>query len=130
MDTQDTPVTAETEEVIPQVVTAPAWPRDVYGITSDLRRALARVAGRLNGDDEKFDVLMRTLREGADWARKRMEIQKAYKASTLARLMQQTEKDNAEMERLGAERNIPSTDERAKSQREAGIQGSVTSTAQ
>lgn len=117
---------ASTERYRDQLV-APSWPRDVYGITSGLRRELARVAGRLNGDRDKMEVFMATVREGAKWAQSRMEIQLAARQKQIEAAMLRDE------EMAAQEAQNASTDDivdRQAAQRAAGIGGAVYSTAQ
>ena len=112
-----------------EIVTAPTWPRDVYGITSGLRRELARVAGRLNGDPDKFDVFMNTLRVGAGWGKSRMEIQQKTRTKQLNTIAAREAAANAAQEKANANVTIKSDAERAADQRAAGIQGAVQSKA-
>lgn len=113
------------DQETPASMAAPAWPRDVYGITSGLRRELARVAGRLNGDPAKMDVFMNTLRAGADWAKTRMETQSAIRAKQMAVIAAREAAANAEQENANAGIELPTDEERMAAQRDAGIQGAV-----
>lgn len=115
------------DQETPAVMVAPAWPRDVYGITSGLRRELARVAGRLNGDPAKMDVFMETLRAGAKWAESRMNVQGQRRAHKLAVMSAAAQVATKAQETANAKLNLPTDEERAAAQRDAGIQGVVVS---
>ena len=134
MSDQENPV-AEQEYAPPsgyvdQVPNSPNWPRDEYGITSALRRELARAAGRINGDEEKLATFMATLRSGAEWANSRLEVQRQIKrdrADDVTRLITITQetrdKDAADVGQQETE------EERNARQAAAGIMGAVQSTA-
>lgn len=107
---------------------APAWPRDPYGITSSLRREIARVVGRLNGDPQKFEIFMQHLREGAVWGQKRMEIQTRQKQVLIAAQAEADARAAEEQEKANADLDLATDEERAAAQRAAGIQGAVYST--
>lgn len=113
------------DQETPAVMVAPTWPRDVYGITSGLRRELARVAGRLNGDPEKLDVFMQTVRAGAEWAKNRMETQAGIRAKQLAVIEAREKAAAEEQEKANANLNLPTDEQRMAAQRDAGIQGAV-----
>lgn len=123
MSDQENPVVTEAAEA--DTLTSPKWPRDIYGISSGLRREIARTAGRLNGDPQKLEVFMDTLKAGAKWARSRMEVQTAIKKHNMER----------ENERQTAEQVIRDADdkragpnespaERRARQDTAGVKGS------
>lgn len=125
MTDQQNPVDTEASEAV--TLTSPKWPRDIYGISSGLRREIARTAGRLNGDPQKLEVFMETLRAGAKWAQSRMEVQTAIKLSSMER---ENERNAAEQAKREADdkRSGPnqSPAERRARQDAAGVKGSVT----
>lgn len=55
------------------------WPRDVTGMSVDLRRAIIKAVARANGREDKSQVLLETLRAGAIYARKRREYLKSIR---------------------------------------------------
>lgn len=134
MSDQENPVEEQAYELpqgyVEQVPNSPTWPRDEFGMTSALRRELARAAGRINGDENKLAVFMETLRAGAAWAHSRMEVQRQIREDRHAdvqRLIDVTQEardkdaDNAGPQETG--------DERKARQVAAGITGAVQSTA-
>lgn len=134
MSDQETPV-AEQEYTLPagyvdQVPNSPNWPRDEYGITSALRRELARAAGRINGDEDKLATFMATLRSGAEWANSRLEVQRQIKrdrADDVDRLITITQEAR---DKDAAEAGPQETEEeRNARQAAAGVMGAVQSTA-
>ena len=117
------------EGFVAQVPNAPTWPRDEYGMTSALRRELARAAGRVNGDENKLKVYMNTLKAGAEWVLSRMEVQKQIKqargdmvASLIAITQEARDKDAAN------DGPQETDDERVARQAAAGVLGAVQST--
>ena len=132
MTEQPTPNEAVSEEAVANTpvakMVAPEWPRDPYGITSSLRREIARVVGRLNGDPQKFEIFMQHLREGAVWGQKRMEIQARQKQVLIAAQSEADARAAEEQEKANEGIEIATDEERAAAQRAAGIQGAVYST--
>ena len=53
------------------------WPRDTYGHTSKVRDAILKSVQRCNGNQEKTDILVATLRVAAQFARTRAETVRA-----------------------------------------------------
>ena len=105
-----------------QAPLAPSWPRDVYGMTSGLRKELVRAASRLNGDPAKLEVFMETIRCGAMWAKDRCDVQASLKEVLVADLetiaakrQEQVDKDHATGGRNAA------VDEIAEKQADAGV---------
>ena len=64
----------------------PQWPLDQYGFTSALRKALVTAIGRVNGDDQKYTLLIETLREAGRFAAGRLDVQKAVREAAVARV--------------------------------------------
>lgn len=61
-----------------------SWPSDKYGVAVELKRALVHAGSRINGHDDKFEVIMETLRVGAQHIKARLGAQKATNASMIA----------------------------------------------
>ena len=79
------------EQMLAGTPKSPVWPRDQYGMTSGLRRELARAAGRINGDPRKLEVFIETLKVGGQWAKDRMEVQAQVKEKSRAAAMKREE---------------------------------------
>lgn len=80
------PEVGETEEVNPisSNPTLVEWPSDVDGITGDLKRALVDAAGRLNGRQDKLEILLATIRVGVLHTRARFASQVEENAHSAA----------------------------------------------
>ncbi len=119
------------EEITPEKMRAgtplsPVWPKDQYGMTSGLRRELARAAGRINGDERKLAVFIDTLRVGGKWAQDRMAVQKNIRAATTAAVMKREADAQAEAEADAARKGPQETDEeRVARQYNAGVGGAL-----
>jgi hypothetical protein len=120
MTDQQNPVEAPAEKAT--TLTAPVWPRDIYGISSGLRREIARTAGRLNGDPNKMAVFMATLRAGAEWGHSRMEVQAKLKSANMERQYDRQDRalaDNASTDFKNGDAETAA--ERAARQDHAGV---------
>lgn len=133
MSDQENPVEEQAYELprgyVEQVPNSPVWPRDEFGMTSALRRELARAAGRINGYEKKLDVFMETLRAGAVWAQSRMEVQRqilADRQADVQRLIDVTQE--AHDKDAANARPQETDDERVARQAAAGVLGAVQST--
>ena len=127
MTDQTNPVDTPADE--PAItVTSPEWPRDIYGITSGLRREIARTVGRLNGDPQKLEVFMKTLQAGAKWGKERIVIQQGIKKASMedADDQHKIELEKRKLDDAKAGR-IETDEERATRQANAGIKGAVVS---
>lgn len=108
-------------------LTSPEWPRDIYGITSGLRREIARTVGRLNGDPQKLEVFMGTLKAGAKWAQSRMEVHNAIKARRVENanvlIAAETQQREADDNRTIARGGNETPKQRSDRQSAAGVKG-------
>lgn len=62
------------------------FPRDVWGFTTELRKALLKAAGSVRGNSDKHDVLMQTIRVGAQHAFARLDGDAGNVAAKVAAL--------------------------------------------
>jgi hypothetical protein len=62
------------------------WPRDPYGITTELKAALLKAAAAAGPDDAKHAVLLATIRIGVQHAAARKGKDKQARANGLARI--------------------------------------------
>ena len=105
-------------------LTAPEWPRDVYSMTSGLRREIARSAGRLNGDPQKLAVFMDTLKAGAKWAHSRMEVQQQIKDKGMSDAIKRSEAEQVYRDKDSLQNGAARTPaERSAQQTAAGVKG-------
>lgn len=61
------------------------WPSDPHGIASELKKALVKAAGRVNGQDDKMQVIMQTVRIGAGHLKARHAAQKETRTAEIER---------------------------------------------
>lgn len=61
------------------------WPRDLHGHTTKVREAIIKSVQRCNGNEQKTDVLIATLRMAAQFARTRAETVRAAQAAVRER---------------------------------------------
>ena len=116
---------AKKDQTPATTVVSPDWPRDVHGFTSGFRREVARTVGRIKGNDEKFDVFMKHLREAANWARQRHEIAKRVRDAQLTEIAAREAERAAHADKGRVPAKQETDDERKARQANAGIQGAV-----
>lgn len=134
MADQENPVEEQAHELpqgyVEQVPNSPTWPRDEFGMTSALRRELARAAGRINGDENKLAVFVETLRAGAVWAQSRMEVQRQIREDRHADVQRLIDVTQEARDKDAANDGPQETDDERKARQvAAGIMGGVQSTA-
>lgn len=80
------------------------WPVDKHGITSMLKKEGARAVGRINGDADKLDVFMATLRVLVAHAKEKYVAQQEQTAKRMASegVRIEGEKERAEKIRLAS----------------------------
>lgn len=65
----------ETVSKVPANPVMIEWPADTYGATSDLKTALLKAASGMNGQQDKYEVIMGVLEIGIAHVRARFKAQ-------------------------------------------------------
>lgn len=90
---KETPLVQKAEpwwaELVQNVSDNPAqvvWPRDPWGFTSELRKAITKVSGRDNGHTEKEEILIATMMVGLAHFKKRRDKNRRVQEQRLTKI--------------------------------------------
>lgn len=72
------------------------WPTDLDGITSELKAGILTAAGKLNGRQDKLDILLATMKVGVAHVMARVDAQRAENAQS-AKWRQEQEAARAQL---------------------------------